>query len=85
MNSLWPATLIDTAAIRAMPGGMKMIQAARTTDIVADAAVCILASEPQGVSGNFFTDVQVLESCGISDLEKYAVNPQAELIEDIFL
>lgn len=85
VNSLWPATLIDTAAIRAMPGGMKMIQAARTADVVADAALCILASEPHGVSGNFFTDVQVLERCGISDLEKYAVNPQAELIEDIFL
>ncbi|MGO2053586.1 MAG: SDR family oxidoreductase [Glutamicibacter sp.] len=85
VNSLWPATLIDTAAIRSLPGGMKMIQAARTTDIVADAAMCILASTPSSVSGNFFTDTQVLELSGVTDLEKYSVNPQAQLIEDIFL
>ncbi|PQZ98225.1 short chain dehydrogenase [Arthrobacter sp. MYb224] len=85
VNSLWPATLIDTAAIRSLPGGMKMIQAARTTDIVADAAMCILASTPSLVSGNFFTDTQVLELSGVTDLEKYSVNPQAQLIEDIFL
>ncbi|WP_404289735.1 SDR family oxidoreductase [Glutamicibacter arilaitensis] len=85
VNSLWPATLIDTAAIRSLPGGMKMIQAARTTDIVADAAMCILASNPAKVSGNFFTDTQVLELSGVTDLEKYSVNPQAQLIEDIFL
>ncbi|MGP9605759.1 SDR family oxidoreductase [Glutamicibacter sp. 287] len=85
VNSLWPATLIDTAAIRSLPGGMKMIQAARTTDIVADAALCILASNPSSVSGNFFTDTQVLELSGVTDLEKYSVNPQAQLIEDIFL
>ncbi|PRA13442.1 short chain dehydrogenase [Arthrobacter sp. MYb211] len=85
VNSLWPATLIDTAAIRSLPEGMKMIQAARTTDIVADAAMCILASTPSSVSGNFFTDTQVLELSGVTDLEKYSVNPQAQLIEDIFL
>ncbi len=85
VNSLWPETLIDTAAIRNLPGGMKMIQGARSADIVADAAMAILSSAPQNLSGNFFTDGQVLEQAGVQDLGKYSINPQIPLVEDIFL
>ncbi len=85
VNSLWPETLIDTAAIRNLPGGMKMIQGARSAQVVADAAMAILSSNPQNVSGNFFTDGQVLELAGVKDLGKYAINPQIPLVEDIFL
>ncbi|GAC1372959.1 MAG: NAD(P)-dependent oxidoreductase [Pseudarthrobacter sp.] len=42
VNSLWPCTLIDTAAIRNMPGGRAMVQAARGPAIMADAAHAIL-------------------------------------------
>jgi citronellol/citronellal dehydrogenase len=42
VNSLWPCTLIDTAAIRNMPGGQAMVQAARGPRIMADAAHAIL-------------------------------------------
>ena len=38
VNSLWPCTLIDTAAIRNMPGGAQIVQAARGSEIMADAA-----------------------------------------------
>lgn len=85
VNSLWPETLIDTAAIRNLPGGQKMIQGARDAQIVADAAMAILGSDPKKLSGNFFTDGQVLKLAGVTDLEKYALNPQVPLVEDIFL
>lgn len=85
VNSLWPATLIDTAAIRSLPGGMKMIQGARHASVVADAALAILSTNPALVSGNFFTDAQVLELNGVSDLSAYAINPDVPLVEDIFL
>ncbi|MFJ2618863.1 SDR family oxidoreductase [Glutamicibacter sp. NPDC087344] len=85
VNSLWPETLIDTAAIRNLPGGEQMIQGARSAEIVADAALAILASDPAGVSGNFFTDAQVLNLAGVSDLSGYSLNPDVALVEDIFL
>ena len=85
VNSLWPETLIDTAAIRNLPGGQQMIRGARSADIVADAALAILASDPAGVSGNFFTDGQVLNLAGVGDLSGYALNPDVPLVEDIFL
>ena len=85
VNSLWPETLIDTAAIRNLPGGQKMVQGARDASVVADAAMAILASPPAGVSGNFFTDGQVLTLAGETDLEKYTLNPQIPLVQDIFL
>ncbi|MNW34101.1 Glucose 1-dehydrogenase 4 [compost metagenome] len=85
VNSLWPETLIDTAAIRNLPGGQEMVQGARDASVVADAAMAILASSPAGVSGNFFTDGQVLTLAGDTDLEKYTLNPEVPLVEDIFL
>lgn len=85
VNSLWPETLIDTAAIRNLPGGQEMVQGARDASVVADAAMAILASPPAGVSGNFFTDGQVLTLAGETDLEKYTLNPEVPLVEDIFL
>src|SRR4051812_20822343 len=42
VNSLWPRTLIDTAAIRNMVGGESMARAARGPEIMADAAHAVL-------------------------------------------
>lgn len=85
VNSLWPATLIDTAAIRNLPGGSTMIAGARDASIVADAAVAILSSDPRTCSGNFFTDEQVLKLAGVEDLSSYALDSSQELVPDIFL
>lgn len=86
VNSLWPATLIDTAAIRNMPGGDKLVKAARSPRIVADAAHAILSSPAAGCSGNFFTDESVLAATGVTDLSGYSMGaPENVLIPDIFL
>ena len=85
VNSLWPATLIDTAAIRNLPGGGTMIKGARDARIVAEAATAILASDPRSCSGNFFTDEQVLSAAGVTDFDAYATDPASQLVPDIFL
>ncbi|MGL3806509.1 SDR family oxidoreductase [Paeniglutamicibacter sp. R2-26] len=86
VNSLWPATLIDTAAIRNMPGGEQLVKAARSADIVADAAHAILTSPASGCSGNFFTDEEVLSAAGVTDLGGYSLGAPADrLVPDIFL
>ncbi|MCC3302984.1 SDR family oxidoreductase [Arthrobacter sp. zg-Y895] len=86
VNSLWPVTGINTAAIRNMPGGDKLAAASRSADIMADAAHAIL-TRPSGQStGNFFTDEEVLREEGITDFSRYAPGvPADKLMPDFFL
>lgn len=85
VNSLWPVTLIETAAIRNIPGGEQMLTGARTPQIVADAATALIASDVDLGSGEFLTDEQVLTAAGITDFSSYALNPNAAPAPDIFL
>lgn len=84
-NALWPKTTIATAAVQNLLGGDFLMQMSRTPDIVAEAAYHILRRPSTGCTGNFFIDEEVLKQEGITDLEKYAVNPQQKLMTDIFL
>lgn len=84
-NALWPKTTIATAAVQNLLGGDLLMQMSRTPQIVADAAYHILKSASTECTGNFFIDEDVLKEEGITDFEKYAVNPQQKLMKDIFL
>ncbi|MDX1455725.1 MAG: NAD(P)-dependent oxidoreductase [Gammaproteobacteria bacterium] len=84
VNALWPKTVIATAAI-AMLGGMVEPKNCRTTDIVADAAHAILCRDSSECTGNFFIDEEVLKEAGVSDFDKYAVEPGQPLLPDFFL
>jgi citronellol/citronellal dehydrogenase len=84
-NALWPRTTIATAAVQNLLGGDFLIQMSRTPEIVADAAFQILSKPSTECTGNFFIDEEVLAKAGITDLEKYAVNPGQKLMQDIFL
>lgn len=86
VNSLWPCTLIDTAAIRNMPGGAKIVQGARGPAIMADAAHAVLTRPARSTTGNFYTDEQVLAEEGVSDFSVYNSGaPEDGLVPDIFL
>jgi citronellol/citronellal dehydrogenase len=90
VNSLWPCTLIDTAAIRNMPHGDQMVQAARVPQIMADAAHAVLTgahlSAGGAASGNFYTDEEVLAAAGVTDFRPYSLGvPEDRLVPDIFL
>ncbi|MCO4238564.1 SDR family oxidoreductase [Pseudarthrobacter raffinosi] len=90
VNSLWPCTLIDTAAIRNMPGGQEIVQAARGPQIMADAAHAVLTggnlAGAGAPSGNFYTDEQVLRAAGVTDFRPYSLGAAEDrLVPDIFL
>jgi citronellol/citronellal dehydrogenase len=86
VNSLWPLTAIDTAAVRFALGGEAMAAHCRSPEIVADAAYAILARPARECSGNFFIDEEVLRAEGISDFSAYAPNAgDAPLQGDFFL
>jgi citronellol/citronellal dehydrogenase len=90
VNSLWPCTLIDTAAIRNMPRGEQIAQAARGPEIMADAAHAVLTGSNLGdggrPSGNFYTDEEVLAAAGVTDFRPYSLGASEDrLAPDIFL
>lgn len=84
-NALWPKTTIATAAVQNLLGGDFLIQKSRIPDIVADAAFYILQKPSAECTGNFFIDEEVLKEAGITDLDKYAVNLEKELMPDLFM
>jgi len=84
VNALWPRTAIATSAMK-MIGGDDAIAACRTTDIMADAAHVILTRQSRTCTGNFFIDEDLLRSLGVTDFERYAVTPGAELLPDFFI
>ena len=84
-NALWPKTTIATAAVKNVLGGDFLIQRSRTPEIVADAAFYILQKPSFETTGNFFIDEDVLSKEGITDLSKYAINPDQKLMNDLFL
>lgn len=84
VNSLWPRTVIATAALNMMPA--TDLQKCRKPEIVADAAWAILVSDARVTTGNFFIDDAVLAGQGITDLSTYAVAPGArDFLPDFFI
>jgi citronellol/citronellal dehydrogenase len=85
VNSLWPKTLIATAALRMVPGGANAALHARTPAIVADAAHAILSGALGDASGQFYIDEDVLRQVGVVDFGVYAAQPGVEPMLDLFV
>jgi citronellol/citronellal dehydrogenase len=84
VNSLWPRALIATSAIE-VNFPKEIYNATRRPAIVADAAFEIVTADSREVTGNFFTDEEVLKKNGIEDFKKYALNPELDPYPDGFL
>ena len=82
-NSLWPRTLIATAAVEFIVGGEAAMKVARTPEVMADAAHAILTSDSSD-TGNFYIDDEVLLGRAV-DLAQYSSAPEADLQIDIFV
>ena len=81
-NTLWPESLIATAAVSNIIGE-KAMQQARTPEIMADAAIAIVTRPAKLVTGNAYIDVDVLRDAGVTDLSKYGGD--GDLQYDIFI
>jgi citronellol/citronellal dehydrogenase len=85
-NSLWPRTMIATAAVMNLLGGEEAMARSRNPEILADAAHAILSRPSREYTGNFFIDEEVLAEEGIIDLERYRADSEGgELAIDLFL
>ena len=84
-NSLWPRTLIATAAVQNVVGGEAAMNGSRRPEIMADAAHAIFCRPARETTGNFFIDDEVLASEGVTDFERYSFAPGAQLIPDLYV
>jgi citronellol/citronellal dehydrogenase len=84
-NALWPRTGIATAAIRNALAGDEGMRHCRTTDILSDAAYLIFNKKARAFSGNFLIDDTFLASEGVTDFDKYRVDPTQSLMPDFFV
>jgi citronellol/citronellal dehydrogenase len=84
-NTLWPRTIIATAAVQNLLGGDEAMARSRTPEIMADAAHAILVRPPLEQTGQQLIDDEVLAATGVTDLSQYQHGDGADLVTDIFL
>lgn len=87
VTTLWPRTLVATAAIEFAVGNREMFEQSRKPVIMADAAYEILKTENNALSGRQLIDEELLGERGVSDFSVYAHNPDNadNLAVDLFL
>jgi len=87
VNCLWPRTIIATAAIEFAVGSRDLFKNCRKPDIMADAAYAVITTEKCALTGQCLVDEIVLSQHGVSDFDRYAVEPgnQDALISDLYL
>ncbi len=85
-NTLWPRTIIATAAVRNLLGGEQAISRSRTPEIVADAAHAILTRNSREFTGQHCIDEDVLMAGGVTDFRGYRAAPgSGPLAPDLFV
>jgi citronellol/citronellal dehydrogenase len=84
-NSLWPRTLVATAAVQNLLGGDEAMAKSRKPEVVADSAYAVLTRPSRECTGNFFLCEDVLAEEGVTDLDQYAYVQDADLQTDLFV
>jgi len=85
-NSLWPRTIIATAAVQNLLGGDQAMARSRKPELVADAAHAIVTSPSREATGNLFLAEDVLEQAGVTDFTQYAyTDSPEEPIPDLYV
>jgi citronellol/citronellal dehydrogenase len=61
------------------------MQMSRTPEIMADAAHAIFVKPARAFTGRFLIDDTFLASEGVTDFERYRINPAKPLAQDFFV
>ncbi|MFC6977633.1 hypothetical protein [Microbulbifer taiwanensis] len=85
--TLWPRTLVATAAIEFAVGNREMFEQSRKPAVMADAAYEVLVTENSALTGRQLIDEELLGERGVEDFTGYAHNPAKadDLAVDLFL
>jgi citronellol/citronellal dehydrogenase len=87
VNSLWPQTMIATAAIEFQLGNRESFKQARTPAIMADAAHVILGSSGRQITGRLLIDEEILRESGVTEFDQYRFDRESDaaLVPDLFV
>lgn len=86
VNSLWPMTSIDTAAVRNVLGGDAMAKMSRMPNIMSDAAYLVLKKDAKTFTGQFIIDEFILAENGVTDFAQYQhADYDGPLVADFFV
>src|SRR5882757_4467125 len=84
-NTLWPRTLVATAAVQNLLGGDEAMGRARKPSVYADAAYVILNKPSREYTGQSLLCEDVLLASGVTDLSVYDCVPGSELGVDLWV
>jgi citronellol/citronellal dehydrogenase len=84
-NSLWPRTIVATAAVQNLLGGEEAMKRARTPAVYADSAYAVLNRPSRECTGNFYLCEDVLVEEGVTDFSVYSAVPDAEPQVDLYV
>ena len=85
VNALWPRTTIATSAIKNLLGGDETVAMSRSPEIMADAAYAVFNKPAKSFTGNFLIDDSFLAGEGVTDFEKYRIDPSKPLAPCFFV
>ena len=84
-NTLWPRTLVATAAVQNLLGGDEAMSRARKPEVYSDAAYVILNKPSREYTGNTLLCEDVLVDSGVKDLSVYDCIPGSKLGVDFWV
>jgi citronellol/citronellal dehydrogenase len=85
VNALWPRTTIGTSAIKNLLGGDETIAMSRRPEIMADAAYAVFNKPAKTFTGHFLIDDSFLAGEGVTDFERYRIDPTKPLAPCFFV
>src|SRR3712207_1785237 len=84
-NTLWPRTLIATAAVQNLLGGDEAMKRSRKPELYADAAYAVITKPSREFTGNQLLCEDVLRDEGLTDFDRYAYVEGSEPAVDLFV
>ncbi len=74
-NTLWPRTMVATAAVQNLLGGDEAMARSRKPEVYSDAAYAVLSKPAREYTGHTLLCEDVLVESGVSDLSVYDCVP----------
>jgi citronellol/citronellal dehydrogenase len=84
-NTLWPRTMVATAAVQNLLGGDEAMARSRKPEVYADAAYAILTKPAREYTGHTLLCEDVLLENGVTDLSVYDCIPGSDLGIDFWV
>jgi citronellol/citronellal dehydrogenase len=84
-NTLWPRTMVATAAVQNLLGGDEAMARARKPEVYSDAAYAVFNKPAREYTGNTLLCEDVLVDSGVTDLSVYDCVPGSELGVDLWV